>query len=369
MAEEEKEGVVQRTALPGPVISCKSCATVLYTDMTCRIIILALICEAFASRGDLACVTSYDGSVTVCVQPDGSISSVTPLGRAYSLNASTLLEESVINGSALVSQPQVGGPITITRSWEFSPPGVGGAVVQDVLAPALSSITWNVSVLGTSANPWSVAIDTQFLFTPESYGALKLWSAWDRAASSSFPNSWVDPLQPSDLLPSGWWDGMYRLGSARASDVQGAVISTPPPCAASDFISVPLATVISSDPVGDADSGFTLLLSPDDSPYDTCFLVTGSQNAFSFQRYHHRLWSTQSVELHMQIAGHAADWRGGLGAAVAAAPEHFEPVNEEVFSCCAGTGSYSYYIGPLNTSSLDAVDYATNWDLSGRFFP
>lgn len=180
---------------------------------------------------------------------------------------------------------------------------------------------------------------------------------------------------------------MYRLGSPRSSDVGGGSDSdrrgaAPPAgngaaaptaavaCAASDFISVPLATVVAADPAADADAGFTVLLSPDDAPYDTCLAVSGSTRAFTFQRFHHRLSSGgPPVELHLGIAGHAADWRGGLGAAVAASPAHFEPVNADVFACCAGTGSYSWYIGALNETALDAVDYAVNWDLSGRFFP
>ena len=137
---------------------------------------------------------------------------------------------------------------------------------------------------------------------------------------------------------------MYRLGSARSSDVNGRETldaAAEVACAASDFISVPLVTVLAADPASDADAGFSLILSPDDPPYDTCLLVTGSTRSYTFQRFHHRLGaSTPPVELHMSIVGHAADWRSGLGAAVAASPEHFEPVNPEVFECCAGTGSY-----------------------------
>lgn len=311
------------------------------------------------------CVGAVDGSITVCIGPDGTVSSISPLSASYDVNASTLLEDSVTDGPAVVSQAYSGGPITVVQSWRFANETRGGALVTDVYSAGSSTILWNVTVAGTSAAPWSVAIDTKVTFSPSAYEALKLWSAWDRGSSADFPKSWIDPLQPSDQLPSGWWDGMYLLGSARANRAKV-------PCDASDYISVPLATVVASDPASSVvgDSGFTVLLSPEDPPYDTCFLVQGSQLAYTFQRFHHRIWASgPPVLLHLQIAGHAADWRGGLGAAVDAFPEHFEPVNEEVFSCCAGTGSYSYYIGPLNESALEAVDYAVNWDLSGRFFP
>ena len=325
-------------------------------------LLLLLVSVGWAQQ---PCVATADGTTSVCIASDGSIASITALGRLYALNASTVLEDSSPVGPARVSQQYAGGPITVTRSWAFSAPGVGGVNVTDVFAPGPTSVAWNVSIASSSPSPWSVAIDTQATFSPEAYAALKLWSTWDRGSAAGFPATWVDPLQPSDLMPSGWWDGMYRLGSPRASDSAGSVS-----CPASDFIVAPLATVVAADPTTDADTGFTLLLSPEDPPFDTCFIVAGSSRSFTFQRFHQRMSSAgPPVELHLSIAGHAADWRGGLGAAVAAFPEHFEPVNPEVFSCCAGTGSYSYYIGPLNASGLADLDYATNWDLSGRFFP
>jgi hypothetical protein len=190
-------------------------------------------------------------------------------------------------GPATVVQPVQGGLITVTRPWAFvNPNASGGAVVTDTFSPGAATIYWNVSVAGNSDAPWSVAIDTQVAFSPEAYAALKLWSAWDRGAASGFPSSWVDPLQPSDLLPSGWWDGMYRFGSPRRSDAitsppgskrassePSAATDVPVACAASDFISVPLATVVSASPESDGDAGFTVLLSPNDPPFDTCFLV------------------------------------------------------------------------------------------------
>jgi hypothetical protein len=50
-------------------------------------------------------------------------------------------------------------------------------------------------------------------------------------------------------------------------------------------------------------------------------------------------------------------------------PTLFTLLRTQVFSCCAGTGSYTYYIGTLNKTLFDSMDYAVNWDLSGRFFP
>ncbi len=260
------------------------------------------------------------------MNPDGFISSVTPLGNAYDINASTVLEGSSPSGNVTVRQNMVDGPITITRSWLFDNSTCGGAHVTDILSPGATSILWNVTVAGTSALPWSVGIDTQLTFSPAAYNSLKLWSAWDRGSIAGFPGSWVDPLQPSDLLPSGWWDGMYRLGRLTEGVDEGSYVA----CAASDLITVPLASVISADPTA-SDVGFTVLLSPEDPPFDTCLSIQGSLRSFTFHRYHHRIWAAgPPVELHMEVAGHAADWRGGLGAAVAAFPDHFEPVNAEV---------------------------------------
>jgi hypothetical protein len=106
--------------------------------------------------------------------------------------------------------------ITVNQNWTFlSPAPAGtGALVTDTFAPSASSISWDVRVAAPAgAAAWGVPIVSRLGVAPSTYAASKVWAPWDRDSQSSFPGTWVDPLQPSDVLPSGWWDGCYVLGS------------------------------------------------------------------------------------------------------------------------------------------------------------
>jgi hypothetical protein len=306
------------------------------------------------------CVTAGDGSVTACVDPaSGSIVSVAVAGappRATG-GGTTLGAGAAVVGTPIVA-PSPGGGVTVTTNWTFAgvagAPAGSGAVVVDTLFPSAASVGWRTAVDGTAAAPWSVPVVTNLTFA-DAGTALKLWAPWDRDAASTFPRVWTDPLQPSDVRPAGWWDGCYRLGNSRGA-------------AGCDYVTAPLVTVLSADPAA-VDDGFTVMLSPTDPPLDVWLYTHNASGGFTFERQHHRIAAGTPVVLAADIAGHAADWRAAVGWATAAWPAFYEPVNPEVFDCCAGTGSYSWYIGPLNTTDLDAVDYAVNWDLSGRFFP
>src|SRR5262249_4058581 len=129
-------------------------------------------------------------------------------------------------------------------------------------------------------------------------------------------------------------DESFRLGNGRDG---------------SDFISIPLATLVSNE----LDVGFSLLLSPFDWPMDIWLLLQGSSRAFTFRRVHYRIDRHHTVLARMHLYGHAADVRASLAGAVALFAPFFEPANTEVFVSCAGTGSYSWYEGPLDQGHLD----------------
>jgi hypothetical protein len=336
----------------------------------------ALSCAATATAASSSplCLSALDASLTLCVDASlGTVVSFTP-GQSPStplvVNASTFLQDSaLVPAATTVVQPNgpSTSPVVVTRTYTFTPgpdvPPGAGAVVQETYSSAPTSVHCAVTVDGTTTQPWSVPIATTVAFGLPASQTLKLWAPWDRGSANGWKTSWVDPLQPSDVLPGGWWDGNYRLGSSRGD--------------AGDYIVAPFATVLAADPWGapsGGDVGLSLHLSPTDFPADIWLFTNGSEEgSFTFRRTHHRIKKDRAggpVSLDLDYVAHTSDWRDALAWSTRAQAPYWDPVNSDVFACCAGTGSYSSYLGPLNASyELDAMDYAVNWDLSGRFFP
>lgn len=313
--------------------------------------------DLIVASSTLLCVDSLDSTLSVCVDSiSGLITTVSPLASVpWNVNASTILgDKAVLTGSPSVTQTN--GQVTIVNKWCFDTnslaPQGSCAIVTDVLSPKTSSVHWRVSILGTSSAPWSVPIQTSWIFNDSS--VLKAWAPWDRGSVKGWDLNWVDPLQPSDVLPGGWWDGTYRIGNGRDG---------------SDFVITGLATVLSANP-DLLDAGISIHLAPTDIPMDTHLYLQGSIGGLSFSREHYRISSFAPVELDMEIVGHAADWRSALAFSVSTWPAYWEPHNPEVYNTCAGTGSYSWWLGSLDqTPSYESMAYKVNWDLSGRFFP
>ena len=309
------------------------------------------------------CVASGDGRLTVCVDATtGFIASLTPLHAAtpWAVNATTLLGDGAAPvGAAAVSQAPAGGAITVVRRWAFAAGGgapAGGAVVTETLSARAASVRWHAAVAGDAAAPWSVPLVTSVAFGGAASSALKAWAPWDRGSASGWSADWVDPLQPSDVLPGGWWTGHYRVGNAR--DGSGG-----------DFVVAPLATVLSADAAA-LDAGVTIALAPTEVPMDVHLELDGAAGGLSFSRAHRRLSSFAPADLDVDLVGHEADWRAALAWSVDAWPTHWAPHNAEAFATLAGTGSYSWWLGSLEQDPPYAeMAYKTNWDLSGRFFP
>ena len=329
--------------------------------------ILALIVMLAASAleptmGADICVTARNGVTSACVN--------TTTGVVTSLNISAthfgVTLRNVLGGGARIqSVPIVAinastGCITVTTTWSIDgdrrAPAGATATTVETLSAGDTSIRWHIKVDGSSPAPWSVPISTVANFSSDSVAALKLWAPWDRGAYTNFPRTFVDPLLPSDNEAHGWWDGCYRLGSPRG-------------VSCGDYIVAPLVALLSAQPSGPmGDIGFSLILSPDDAPFDTWLYLRNSSSSLEWQRTHQRIASgTAPVSLTLDIVGHAADWRSSLRWAVDAYASFFEPVNAEVFASVAGTGSYSYYLGNLTNPALQDMAYKCNWDLSGAY--
>ena len=319
----------------------------------------SLSVSASDTSSSLLCVSSIDTSLTVCVDSiSGLITTVSPLASIpWNVNASTILgDKAEIIGMPIVTESN--GIVTIINKWCFNnnslAPLGSCAIVTDVLSPQTSSVHWRVSILGTVSAPWSVPIQTSWIFNDPPSSSLKAWAPWDRGSVNGWSENWIDPLQPSDISPGGWWDGQYRLGNSRDGG---------------DFIIAGLATVLSANP-DTLDAGISIHLAPTDIPMDAHLYLQGSIGGLSFSREHYRISSFAPVVLDLEIVGHEADWRSALSFSVSTWASFWEPHNPEVFSTCAGTGSYSWWLGSLDqTPSYSSMAYKVNWDLSGRFFP
>ena len=311
------------------------------------------------------CLQSLDGSLTSCFDPYGQLATLTVSGSppfAFS-GGGTELESAVRAGEPVVTSSA--SAVTVRQQWTFLPPAPAGtgALVVDTFTPAATSIAWDVIVSAPSgAAAWGVPIATRLGVAAPTYAQSKVWAPWDRDSASTFPGKWVDPLQPSDSLPSGWWDGCYVLGSG----------GTAGGC---DVVVAPHVVLLSVS----ADAGVTLALSPADLPLDVVLRLQGSDPAnasLAFSRSHARIGgAAPPLALHMDLVGHAADWRASLAWSTVAYAAYWEPVNTEALVNCGGLGSYSYF-GDDPADSLDPyvvaltnMSYAVNWDLSGRFFP
>jgi len=330
-----------------------------------------------ASNGTVAtnsnpyCITSADTTLTLCVDTvTGKIISLTPNSNgqssyAWSSNISTILGSSTIRGTPMVTQPN-STTIMVQTNWLFTPssspyvPSNAGAIVTDIYTSTPSSIRWTTKIVGTSSLPWSVPIQTRIILDSNlAANELKIWSAWDRGSYFGWNNGdkYIDPLMPSDVLPAGWWDGEYRYGNPRGSF--------------SDFFTLPIVSLLSANPSGNdiGDNGISLILDPSNPPLDLWMFTRASESGYYYEHHHFRIQSDITVTLNGDFVAHAADWRPAIGWLYQSYPEYLEPVNTEVFVTCAGTGSYSYYMGNLTNPALDLMDYAVNWDLSGRYFP
>lgn len=326
------------------------------------------------------CISSTDVTISICVDSTtGQITSVVPNSNgnnnhqnqellsnsfSWSTNISTLLLESTVTDT-IVNQIN-STTITVQQHWLFTPsaspyvPSNAGAIVTDTYTSTASSIRWNVNIIGTSLSPWSVPIQQRFNVSSDlAKNDLKLWSAWDRGSASNWVNGkYVDPLQPSDVLPASWWDGEYRYGNPRGSF--------------GDYIALPIVSLLSADPYTNTlgDNAVSLILDPSNPPLDLWMYTVGTESAYFFEHHHFRIQSNVTINLNGDLVAHSADLRGGLAWLYQAYPEYLEPVNTEVFVTCAGTGSYSYNTGyNLTNPALYEMDYTVNWVLSGTYFP
>ena len=324
-----------------------------------------LISTLVSSAASDLCVSATDDSLQLCVSENGALASVSPRGAAsltLTSGGSSLAGCAAVNSSA-VQNPS--GDVVITSHWVCN---ATNATVVDTLTPTPRTIHWSAAISGGAAH-WSTPLIQGFALDAISTARSKLWAAWDRDAQSTFPSTFVDPLQPSDVLPSGWWTGSYRYGNNRRFP-------------GTDVITLPVVTVLGANAAraSDSDWGFSLVPSPRGAAPLELWLettgggATGGPAALEWQRRHHRMGGAASpLRLDADFIGHDGDWRAALAWLATEYADYLAPVNTDVFSTCNGTGSYSWFINAsalaADADTLRGMAYAVNWDLSGRFFP
>jgi hypothetical protein len=82
-----------------------------------------------------------------------------------------------------------------------------------------------------------------------------------------------------------------------------------------------------------------------------------------------------SLHFHMDLVGHAGDWRASLEWATVddTQSDFWEPVNPDAMVTCGGLGSYSFYGDDPADSltpdlpALDNLSYAVNWVSGGKW--
>ena len=128
-----------------------------------------------------------------------------------------------------------------------------------------------------------------------------------------------------------------------------------------DYIAISMVTM--ADPA--TDTALSLALSPEDTLLDMS-LSTTADGGIAFDRTKHRLGGGKTVQFAMDLVGHAADWRGGLGWMVHRYPQYFDPVNPKA-DAMAGCGAYSGCEDPVDVARLKQMAFRINWKLSDDF--
>jgi len=277
------------------------------------------------------------------VRGGGLTASTTPDGRAW-LNLggdqrgrayiATKLAGCRQEGLAAVRRSR--GGMETARELVHEATGMRCRLIES-LRPAYAGLRWEVGIQGEGA-PWTTAIETH-LFWPDPARAT-FWTAWG-APDPSRPG-WQDPLQPMPFRDLG-----LRYGGANF--------------ASADAISIPIATILS--PAGKR--GLSVVLSPEDLLLDT-MLTTSADGHVAFSRTNHRISRERPVRFAMDLVGHEANWRAGLGWMVHRYPAYFDPPNPRAHEI-AGCGAYSSDEGDLDVRRFTQMAFSVNWKASYDF--
>ncbi len=214
--------------------------------------------------------------------------------------------------------------------------------------PAKDSVRWEIEIRGEGA-PWSTGIET-WLRWPAT-AATRFWTSWDDPEQKR--DVWRDPLVARPLANRRLWYGATRWDEEHSTGGYD-------PGSGNRF-SIPLVTL--AEPR--REEAASLVLSPED-PLLEVLLTTHKDGLVAFSRHDHRISGTNLVRFAMDLVGHAADWRGGLGWMVRRYPGFFDPPNPRAGEV-AGLGAYSDWEGELDVARLKRMGFRVNWKASYDF--
>ncbi len=263
----------------------------------------------------------------------------------------------VVQGSTALSGCSNSGPVSVRRlgggGFEFARllehvASGQRATVTERFFPTKDSVRWEIEIRG-EGTPWSTGIETRFRWPASD--ATRFWTSWEDPEQKR--DVWRDPLVPRPLANRRLWYGATRWDE----DHPGGGYD---PGHGNRF-SVPLVTLAEPER-GEAVS---LVLSPED-PLLELSLTTQEDGLVVFSRNDHRISNTNLVRFAMDLVGHAADWRGGMGWMARRYAEFFDPPSRRADEV-AGLGAYSDWEGDLDVERLQRMGFRVNWKASYDF--
>ncbi|HVU26296.1 MAG TPA: NPCBM/NEW2 domain-containing protein [Verrucomicrobiae bacterium] len=262
--------------------------------------------------------------------------------KHYALRGGTFLT-GCVNG-AVAARQLSNGTVEVTRELVGASPDRGATLIER-FSPAGESVRWEIEIRG-HGKPWSTGIETCLLW-PETKTA-QVWTAWEDPEQRH--DVWRDPLVMKPLIDRQMWYGALPW-------LESPISYLPSP----KIFVVPIVTV--AEPK--VDTALSLALSPADNLFELK-LTTSSDGSIAFTRYDNRISATNVVKFAMDIVGHAADWRGGLGWMTRRYPEYFNPPNPKAHEI-AGLGAYSDWEGELDVARFKQMGFRVNWKASYDF--
>jgi len=223
-----------------------------------------------------------------------------------------------------------GGGLEVEREY-IRDKTLNECIVTERFVPTASSIRWELEIVGIGA-PWTAPIQSQLAWLNAVNASF--WTAWEHVPGDTTP--WANPL-----VAVRFADLTLHYGG---DPNQGGAFS------------IPLVTILDQA----ADLALSFVQSPDDVLLDMQLKTTAAGDVI-LSRTNHRISPSNPIKFSMDLVGHPADWRAGLGWMVDRFPAYFDPPNSEVYSM-DGCGSYSGYQGELDNEKLHKMAFSTNWN-------
>jgi hypothetical protein len=257
--------------------------------------------------------------------------------REWPLMGKTLLAHCTADGD--VTAKKSGAGMRFTR--RFVDAQNHAATVTETFTPTQDSVRWEIDVAGEGA-PWTTDIQTFLHYVPTAQS--RFWTTWGHPDNA--PSGWVDPLEWRPFATRTW---PYQFPDWTRQDLS------------KQCISMPLFTVAEPD----QDCAVTVAQSPEDILLDLT-LRERKRGDIELSRTNYRLSADHPVHFAVDLVGHAADSRAGLGWYVGRYPQFFDP-GLAAADRLSGSTAYSGNENPINVPAFQKMAFSYNWKLSDDF--